>query len=182
MVARSGRLPLSGDYAYELKWDGFRAIVSTEGALRVRSRRGWDMTEHVLFLERLPVRAVMDGELVALGDDDKPDFPLLCECVLQRRSTVPLTLMLFDVLSVDGETVVREPYSERRRILETLRVDAPGRSTPEAFDDGTLCGRPSASTSSSASSPKPKRSRYVPGLDAPSAIYSSSAAKGWGRG
>ena len=44
MLARSGRLPASGDYAYEVKWDGFRAIVSTEGALRVRSRRGWDMT------------------------------------------------------------------------------------------------------------------------------------------
>jgi ATP-dependent DNA ligase len=43
MLARSGQLPTSGDYAYELKWDGFRAIVSTEGPLRVRSRRGWDM-------------------------------------------------------------------------------------------------------------------------------------------
>jgi ATP-dependent DNA ligase len=50
MLARSGRLPTSGDYAYELKWDGFRAIVSTEGPLRFRSRRGSDMTEHVGFL------------------------------------------------------------------------------------------------------------------------------------
>jgi bifunctional non-homologous end joining protein LigD len=50
MLARSGRLSASGEYAYELKWDGFRAIVSTEGALRVRSRRGWDMTPHVGFL------------------------------------------------------------------------------------------------------------------------------------
>jgi hypothetical protein len=55
-IARSGRLPTSGDYAYELKWDGFRAIVSTEGTLRVRGRRGWDMTEHVGFLAHLPVR------------------------------------------------------------------------------------------------------------------------------
>jgi ATP-dependent DNA ligase len=47
MLARSGRLPASGDYAYEVKWDGFRASVSTEGPLRVRSRRGWNMTEHV---------------------------------------------------------------------------------------------------------------------------------------
>jgi ATP-dependent DNA ligase len=38
--------PTGGDFAYEVKWDGFRAIVSTEGSLRVRSRRGWDMTEH----------------------------------------------------------------------------------------------------------------------------------------
>src|SRR6266516_3288062 len=54
MLARSGRLPTSADYAYEVKWDGFRAIVSTEGPLRVRSRRGWNMTEHVRFLADLP--------------------------------------------------------------------------------------------------------------------------------
>jgi ATP-dependent DNA ligase len=54
-----------GAHAYELKWDGFRAIVSTEGSLRVRSRRGWDMTEHVGFLAELPVHAVLDGEFVA---------------------------------------------------------------------------------------------------------------------
>jgi ATP-dependent DNA ligase len=50
MLACSGRLPTSGDYAYEVKWDGFRAIVSTRGPLRVRSRRGCDMTTHVRFL------------------------------------------------------------------------------------------------------------------------------------
>jgi hypothetical protein len=56
MLARSGRLPTSGDYSYEVKWDGFRAIVSTEGTLRLRSRRGWDMTPHVSFLADLPVK------------------------------------------------------------------------------------------------------------------------------
>jgi bifunctional non-homologous end joining protein LigD len=81
MLARSGRLPTSGDYAFEVKWDGFRAIVSTEGPLRVRSRRGWDMTPHLAFLNDLPVRAVLDGELVALDSDGRPDFPLICECV-----------------------------------------------------------------------------------------------------
>ena len=58
---------------------GFRAIVSTEGPLRVRSRRGWNMAPHVDFLEQLPVRAVLDGELVAFGSDLKPDFERVCE-------------------------------------------------------------------------------------------------------
>jgi ATP-dependent DNA ligase len=44
MLARSGRLPAAGDYAYELKWDGFRALVSTVGRLRVLSRQWWEMT------------------------------------------------------------------------------------------------------------------------------------------
>ena len=121
MLARSGRLPRSGDYAYEVKWDGFRAIVSAEGPLRVRSRRGWDMTPHVGFLAELPVRAVLD--LVALDDEGKPDFPQLCECVLMRRTSVPLTLMAFDVLSVDRRNVMTLPYVERRAILEELNLD-----------------------------------------------------------
>jgi ATP-dependent DNA ligase len=45
MLARSERLPTRGSWAYEVKWDGFRAIVSTEGSLRVRSRRGWNLAE-----------------------------------------------------------------------------------------------------------------------------------------
>jgi ATP-dependent DNA ligase len=42
MLARSGPIPTRGEWAFEVKWDGFRATVSTEGEpLRVRSRRGW---------------------------------------------------------------------------------------------------------------------------------------------
>src|SRR5919199_5404964 len=136
MLARSGRLPLTGDYAYEAKWDGFRAIVSTEGPLRVRSRRGWDMTPHVGFLAELPVRAVLDGELVALDDDGRPDFPLICECLLQRRFTIPLTYMVFDVLSVQGENMASQPYAQRRLVLEELQLNGRQWRTPEGFDDG----------------------------------------------
>src|SRR4029450_5708183 len=53
----------------------------------------------------------------------------------EARST-PLTFMAFDVLSVDGEAVVSRPYSERRLILEGLRLNASHWRTPEAFDDG----------------------------------------------
>jgi bifunctional non-homologous end joining protein LigD len=78
MLARSGPIPSRGDWAFEVKWDGFRAVVSTEGApLRVRSRRGWDMTDLLPELSALPVAATFDGELVAFGDDGAPDFPLL---------------------------------------------------------------------------------------------------------
>jgi bifunctional non-homologous end joining protein LigD len=66
MLARSAPLPARGDYAYEVKWDGFRALVSTERRLRVRSRRGWAMTETLSSCTAgPPVRAVLDGELVA---------------------------------------------------------------------------------------------------------------------
>jgi ATP-dependent DNA ligase len=74
MHARSGRLPTSGDFAYEVKWDGFRAIVSTEGPLRVRSRRGWDMTEHVTFLADLPVRAFSTASWSRSAPTGSPTF------------------------------------------------------------------------------------------------------------
>src|SRR3954462_9323231 len=97
MLARSGRLPAHGDFAFEVKWDGFRAIVSTERPLRVRSRRGWSMTEHVQFLVHLPVRAVLDGELVAFDERGRADFPLVCDAVLHRQSSISLTFVAFDV-------------------------------------------------------------------------------------
>jgi ATP dependent DNA ligase-like protein len=76
MLARSDALP-RGDYSYEVKWDGFRAIVSTEDGLEVRSRRGWNMSERLPELAALPAGLVLDGELVAFGDDGRPSFPLL---------------------------------------------------------------------------------------------------------
>jgi bifunctional non-homologous end joining protein LigD len=137
MLARSGRLPTSGDYAYELKWDGFRAIVSTEGPLRVRSRRGWDMTPHVGFLVDLPVRAVLDGELVAFDADGKPDFPQLCGCVLMRRTTAPpLTFVAFDVLSVEGRNVMGLPHTKRREILDGLGLNGQSPVTGPANPHG----------------------------------------------
>jgi hypothetical protein len=65
MLACAGRLPVRGDWAYEVKWDGFRAIVSSENGLEVR--RGWSMTELLPELAGLPKGLVLDGELVALG-------------------------------------------------------------------------------------------------------------------
>src|SRR5436189_4003637 len=75
------------------------------------------------------------AELVALDRDWKPDFPLICECLLQRQFHVPLTFMVFDVLSVEGEDCTRLPYSKRRAILEQLNLNRSTWSTPQAFDD-----------------------------------------------
>src|SRR5919201_4308840 len=147
MLARSGRLPTRGSWAYEVKWDGFRAIVSTEGPLRVRSRRGCDMAPQLGFLAELPVRAVIDGELVAFGTDGKPDFERVCECMLQRHDQIPLTFLAFKACGAPDEgrddglpqarrcrlDVAREPAapveghvrSERRHRVR--RPDAAGR-------------------------------------------------------
>jgi bifunctional non-homologous end joining protein LigD len=121
VLARSGPIPTRGDWAFEVKWDGFRAIVSTETEpLRVRSRRGWDMTALVPELSALPISATLDGELAAFGPEGAPDFPQLCERMLMRRTGIHVTYMIFDLLSLDGEDLTRAPYSERRAQLEAL--------------------------------------------------------------
>jgi bifunctional non-homologous end joining protein LigD len=137
MLARSGPIPTRGDWSFEVKWDGFRAIVSTEGGpLRVRSRRGWDMTELVPELSGLPVSATLDAELVAFADDGSPDFPLVCERMLMRRRSIAVTLVIFDLLTLDGRDLAGAPYSERRAELEALNLNGPYWRTPETFDDG----------------------------------------------
>jgi bifunctional non-homologous end joining protein LigD len=176
MLARSGPLPTRGDWAYEVKWDGFRAIVSTEDApLRVRSRRGWDMTLLVPKLSALPVSGAFEGELVALGEDGSPDFPLLCERMLMRRSGIHVTYVVFDVLSLDGEDLTRTPYSERRTTRSSqpqrrLLADSrnvrrlPKRSTtPETFDDGNALFDAVCAHELEGVVAKRRSSRYLPG-------------------
>jgi bifunctional non-homologous end joining protein LigD len=134
MLARPDALP-RGDYAYEVKWDGFRAIVATENGLQVRSRRGWNVTELVPELAALPRGLVLDGELVSFGDDGRPSFPL-SQRMLMKRVLIPVVLMIFDVPRVEGEDAMRLPYAERRELLEALDLDGPAWRTPDVFDDG----------------------------------------------
>lgn len=122
MLARSGRIPTRGDWAYEVKWDGFRAIVSTEGGLRVRRRRGWIMTDLVPELAGLPVRATLDGELVAFDSDGAPDFPLVCERMLMRRQGIAVTYVIFDLLRLDGGQSARAALFQAPRRAGSSRT------------------------------------------------------------
>jgi bifunctional non-homologous end joining protein LigD len=60
-------LPQGDGWAFELKYDGFRAIVATGDSLRVRSRRGWSMADRLPELRELPGGLVLEGELVAFA-------------------------------------------------------------------------------------------------------------------
>jgi len=135
MLSRPGPLPSGSGWSFELKWDGFRALVSTEDRLRVRSRRGWNMTELLPELRGLPAGLVLDGELVA-WKRSQPYFPLVCRRVLNRDMTVPLTYVIFDVLRHDGDDLTAEPYGSRRRTLQALKLDGPSWTTSETFEDG----------------------------------------------
>jgi hypothetical protein len=135
MLSRAARTLPVGSYLFEPKLDGFRAIVSTENGLRVRSRRGWRMESMLPELGNLPLGVVLDGELV--GDGGGPQsFPLVCRRLLHRDARVSVSFAAFDVLAADGTDMTRRPYAERRRILDGLALDGPAWTTVPSFEDG----------------------------------------------
>jgi ATP-dependent DNA ligase len=105
--------------------------------IRIKSRRGWDMTR--LFPELadgLPPDVQLDGELIAWGNDGNVDFHRLVRRMLHGDRSIPATLMAFDVLALDGEPTTRLPYLERHALLEEIVLGAPsGVEVVGSFED-----------------------------------------------
>ena len=135
MLSRPGPIPTGEGWTYEVKWDGFRALVSTVDGLRVRSRRGWNMTQLLPELRSLPAGLVLDGELVAFKNG-VPHFPLLSRRLLNGDRSIPVSFIAFDLLHVDGRDLMRSPHRVRRRALESLALNEGFCVIPEAFADG----------------------------------------------
>lgn len=130
----------SGDWFYELKWDGIRALVIRQrGAIRLISRNGIDMTATYPELTDpgcWPNRDfVADGEIVALDRRSRPDFGLLQkrmnlarpQDVKKAQASVPVRIMVFDLLfdrAADGD-LVKLPLEERRKRLRDFMADVP---------------------------------------------------------
>jgi bifunctional non-homologous end joining protein LigD len=134
MLARSGPLP-DGDEAwgFEVKWDGVRAIAFVQGGrIRLASRNGRDITPRYPELRELGRAlgardAVLDGEVVAFDEAGRPSFQrlqgrmhLTSEAQVRRLSqTDPVVYVIFDLLFLDGHSLMALPYAERRaRLLE----------------------------------------------------------------
>ncbi|NEN06042.1 ATP-dependent DNA ligase [Diaminobutyricibacter tongyongensis] len=137
------------DWAFEMKWDGIRAIATvSEGRLALTSRNGIDQTVSYPELQELVSlvgdhEAVLDGEVVTLDTRGRPDFGLLqTRMKLTRPHEVeaaakraPAHFMLFDLLELDGAKLVGKPYDERRDALQKLVRPPKGSSiqVPPAF-------------------------------------------------
>jgi bifunctional non-homologous end joining protein LigD len=145
MLARTG--PLQGDdsrWAYEIKWDGVRAIAYAEGGrLRLEARSGRDITPRYPELRELGRalaghEAVLDGEVVAFDGDGRPSFQrlqsrmhLTSEHAVRRLSqSDPVHYMVFDLLWLDGHSLMELPYTERREQLLELGLRGPTWQTP----------------------------------------------------
>jgi bifunctional non-homologous end joining protein LigD len=153
MLAVAGRLPPRDGaiWAYELKWDGQRAITAIgSGTLRLWARSGRDITRAYPELQQMPVArpaapVLLDGEIVALTGDGWPSFEALQQRMhvssqaqaARLAAQVPVTFLAFDVLWLDGRPLLDEPYSRRREVLEQLGYSGAYWQTPPSFTDAT---------------------------------------------
>jgi bifunctional non-homologous end joining protein LigD len=101
--------------------DGYRAIAFTaDGRVHLQSRNGNDFGARyapvLKGLAKLPVDTVIDGEIVALDADGRPSFNLLQN---YGSADVPLAYFVFDVMLLRGRSVLGEPLSVRRALLES---------------------------------------------------------------
>jgi bifunctional non-homologous end joining protein LigD len=145
MLATSGPVSMTSDWALEVKWDGMRAQLRYDGRwLSLRSRSGRNCTAEFPELAELHVTlagrsVILDGELVSLSGDGKPDFAALRSRLAgrSRRARIahntPVTFMAFDVLHFDGRTVRNLPYWRRRELLAELELDGAVSRTPRHF-------------------------------------------------
>ena len=133
-------------FLFEIKWDGWRALLYIDGGLKVRTRSGREVSESLPELaglvDALDGRSViLDGELIACPDS-RPDFYAMATGMQHTGRTarwaatqVPVTFVVFDLLHLDGEDLTGQPLLERKRLLDDLRLVGPAWATNTWYPD-----------------------------------------------
>jgi bifunctional non-homologous end joining protein LigD len=134
MLASPGELPAQdGLWGYEFKWDGVRALAYVDGGrVTLRSRKGEDITVRYPEVAALPPSVlgrdvVVDGEIVAMDEQGRPDFGALQNRMHRTGREVagmaaakPVTYLVFDLLADEDGALLDRPYAERRERLDAL--------------------------------------------------------------
>ena len=137
MALSRAALPTGSQWTYEVKWDGYRTIALKDGRqVRLFSRNLKDVTAQYPSIAAAVAgvhapRAMLDGELVALDDDGRPSFQ-----ALHHQTPSALVYYVFDVLELNGRSLIDAPLEARRRHLPALVS-----GTPVLFSE-PLPGRP----------------------------------------
>ncbi len=153
LATRGTTVPTGEAWRHEVKWDGMRVVVHARGGqVRVTSRNENDVTVSFPELRGLTsgtalgaTDAVLDGEVVALSDGI-PVFGALADRIHvgnarraeQAMRSNPVTLMAFDLLSLDGHDVRELTWEQRRDALEQVLPAGASWQVPPTYDDGEL--------------------------------------------
>ena len=132
MLATLASKPFSDpDWLFEIKWDGYRVQAVVDGGkVRIWTRNLNDAETYFPRLLTPPGRwieaeqAIVDGEVVALDDDGRPDFSLL-QTKLGDKSATGLVYQAFDLLYLDGRSLLDVPLEDRKRLLRSVLKEHP---------------------------------------------------------
>ena len=158
-------LPTHGEWLYEVKFDGYRALARVRAAsCALRSRNGNDLGARFPGLAKeiaaavAPAEGVIDGEICALDLAGRPSFGQM------QRGAGPLVYYAFDCLELDGEPLLELPLEERRaRLKGALAGRRPGVLFSESFEDGAALLEVARSQDLEGILAKRAGSRYLPG-------------------
>ncbi len=169
--------PASGDYLYEVKWDGIRAMIALdEGSIRILSRNQHDITHkfpELLIPEEAfrATSALFDAEIVSLDEDGKPVFKHAihrlqqsADGAIQRsKAKYPVVCYVFDCLYLDGRPIVNEPLVRRRAwMADAIRKGTPYRVS-QAVEEGHDLFKAASAAGLEGIVAKERNSVYQPG-------------------
>jgi DNA ligase D len=157
------------DWLFEIKWDGFRVqAVVAEGTVRIWTRNLNDAAAYFPRLLSPPSwidarQAIVDGEVVALDDDGRPDFSLL-QTKLGGKATGGLVYQAFDLLYLDGRSLLDVPLEDRKRLLQSVLREHPRvRFASHIEGEGEAFYAAAQANEVEGIIAKLRRSRYEPG-------------------
>jgi bifunctional non-homologous end joining protein LigD/DNA ligase-1 len=167
----------SPEYCFEIKYDGVRALAAVdEAGWRVWGRERADYTARypeLDILRLLPAGTLVDGELVALDADGRPDLRRLLRRhgltdswrICQARHWCPVRYVLFDLLYHGGRCLMREPLVRRREVLAEVceRLDVVVVFSPAVIGAGTALFQATVAARHEGVMAKQLRSVYRPG-------------------
>jgi bifunctional non-homologous end joining protein LigD len=161
------------DWLFEVKWDGFRVEAAVNGdSVRLWTRGQQDAARYFGPFLDTPTwisarQAIVDGEVIALDDRGEPDFALLQARIKgQGRGDVATAFVyeVFDLLFLDGRSLLDEPLEERRRLLgDVLRADPRVRLSEHIERDGIAFFEAARARSLEGIMAKDRHSTYQPG-------------------
>ena len=126
-------------WIYEVKWDGYRALAFlNKGSVELKSRNDKSFSKRFYpvtrALKEWDVDAVLDGEIVAVGENGVPDFESLQDW--RTEADGYLFYYVFDILWLEGRDLTGLPLTERRRILKSLMPEDGVVKMSDSFDRG----------------------------------------------
>ena len=148
LAKRVSELPATGDWIFEPKWDGFRALIFRDGKeVMIQSRDEKPLNRYFPelidpLLKQLPTRCVLDGEVVVAqkGALDFDSLQLRIHPAASRikllSEQLPASIVFFDLLAEGKKDLREQPFEERRRRLESVLANAtpPLHLTPATTD------------------------------------------------